>query len=87
MRALNEEFGKHTYSMLARAEAPEADFATIALVHPMEYIEKLHEVVPAEGAVRVDADTTLSSKSWPAIIRGARWRRISRGRSFRGQGH
>jgi acetoin utilization deacetylase AcuC-like enzyme len=71
IRALNEEFGRQTYSMLARAEAPEADFATIALVHPMEYIEKLHEVVPAEGAVRVDADTTLSAKSWPAIIRGA----------------
>jgi acetoin utilization deacetylase AcuC-like enzyme len=71
MRALNEEFGSEAYSMLVREEAPKAELATIALVHPMEYIEKLHDAVPAEGAVRIDADTALSSKSWEPIVRAA----------------
>jgi acetoin utilization deacetylase AcuC-like enzyme len=71
MRALNEEFGSEAYSMLAREEAPKAELATIALVHPMEYIEKLQDAVPAEGAIRVDADTALSSKSWEPILRAA----------------
>jgi acetoin utilization deacetylase AcuC-like enzyme len=69
IRALNEEFGREVYSMLAREEAPQAPLEAVGLAHPMEYAEKLHEVVPAEGAVRVDGDTVLSAKSWEPIMR------------------
>jgi acetoin utilization deacetylase AcuC-like enzyme len=69
IRALNEEFGKEAYSMLAREEAPLAPLEAVSLAHPMEYAEKLREVVPADGAVRVDGDTVLSAKSWEPIMR------------------
>lgn len=69
IRALNEEFGRAVYSMLAREEAPLAPLETVTLAHPAEYAEKLHEVAPETGAVRVDGDTVLSSGSWEAIMR------------------
>ena len=69
IRALNEEFGKEKYSMLAREEAPLAPLEAVGLAHPMEYAEKLREIVPAQGAVRVDGDTVLSAKSWEPIMR------------------
>jgi len=69
IRALNEEFGKEEYSMLAREEAPQAPLEVVGLAHPMEYAEKLHSVVPDEGAVRIDGDTVLSAKSWEPIMR------------------
>jgi len=69
IRALNEEFGKEEYSMLAREEAPQAPLEAVGLAHPMEYAEKLHSVVPDESAVRIDGDTVLSAKSWEPIMR------------------
>jgi acetoin utilization deacetylase AcuC-like enzyme len=69
IRALNEEFGKEEYSMLARDEAPLAGLDAVTLAHPAVYAEKLREVVPADGAVRVDGDTVLSAKSWQPIMR------------------
>ncbi len=69
IRALNEEFGRAAYSMLAREEAPLAPLDAVSLAHPMEYAEKLREVVPEEGAVRIDGDTVLSAKSWEPIMR------------------
>ena len=69
IRALNEEFGKEQYSMLAREEAPQAQLDVVTLAHPADYAEKLREVVPAEGAVRIDADTVLSAMSWEPIMR------------------
>ncbi|MGE0604561.1 MAG: histone deacetylase family protein, partial [Xanthobacteraceae bacterium] len=54
IRALNEEFGRAVYSMLAREEAPLAPLVTVTLAHSAEYAEKLHELAPETGAVRVD---------------------------------
>lgn len=69
IRALNEEFGRATYSMLAREEAPLAELDVVTLAHPAEYAEKLREIVPAEGAVHIDGDTVISAKSWEPIMR------------------
>lgn len=69
IRALNEEFGRAVYSMLAREEAPLAPLDAVTLAHPAEYAEKLHEIAPQTGAVHVDGDTVLSSGSWEAIMR------------------
>jgi acetoin utilization deacetylase AcuC-like enzyme len=71
MRAINEEFGREAYSLLAREEAPLATADMLALAHPRGYIEKLEHAVPMQGAVRVDADTVLSATSWEPILRGA----------------
>lgn len=69
IRAVNEEFGRAVYSMLAREEAPMAPLDAVSLAHPAGYAEKLHEIVPDTGAVRVDGDTVLSAKSWEPIMR------------------
>lgn len=69
IRALNEEFGQEKYSMLAREDAPIGELSAVGLAHPMEYAEKLRDVVPGEGAVRIDGDTVLSAKSWEPIMR------------------
>src|SRR6185312_15800187 len=40
-----------------------------ALVHPMQYVEALHEASPKEGLVRIDADTSMSPGSFEAALR------------------
>jgi acetoin utilization deacetylase AcuC-like enzyme len=57
--------------MLAREQAPRAPLDVVALAHPMDYIEAIREASPAEGLVRLDADTSMSSGSFEAALRGA----------------
>ena len=57
--------------MLARVEAPRAPLETIALCHPMDYIEALRDATPAEGIVHLDADTSMSPGSFEAALRAA----------------
>jgi len=71
LRAVMAVLEDESFSALAREPAPEADLETIIRVHPAEYVEALREAVPAEGMVRVDADTSLSSGSWEPILRAA----------------
>ncbi len=48
-----------------------AEAETIALVHPMDYIEAIRNASPSEGMVRLDADTSMSPGSFEAALRGA----------------
>ena len=57
--------------MLAREQAPPAPLEVIALAHPMEYVEAIRDASPAEGLVRLDADTSMSPGSFEAALRGA----------------
>jgi acetoin utilization deacetylase AcuC-like enzyme len=66
-RALEDE----RFQALARAQAPMAEPETIALVHPMDYIETIRNASPSEGMVRLDADTSMSPGSFEAALRGA----------------
>jgi acetoin utilization deacetylase AcuC-like enzyme len=66
-RALEDE----RFQALARAQAPMAEPETIALVHPMEYIETIRNASPSEGMVQLDADTSMSPGSFEAALRGA----------------
>ena len=54
-----------------RVEAPAASFETIALCHPMDYVEALRDATPQEGIVHLDADTAMSPGSFEAALRGA----------------
>jgi acetoin utilization deacetylase AcuC-like enzyme len=69
LRAINKALAAEEFSALIRAEAPAAPFETIALCHPMDYIEQLRDATPKEGMVRIDADTTLSPGSFEAALR------------------
>ena len=69
LRAISEVLGRPEFSALTRAEAPAAPLATIALCHPMDYIEAIREATPQQGMARIDADTTLSPGSFEAALR------------------
>src|SRR5262249_54452415 len=71
LRAINRILEQEQFSALAREQAPEAALETILRVHPAEYVEGLHDAVPAQGSARLDADTSLSSQSWEPILRAA----------------
>jgi len=71
LTAIMEALAGEAFAPLTRAEAPRAALEQIALCHPMDYIEAIREATPAEGMVRVDADTSLSSGSFEAALRGA----------------
>ncbi|HYF54007.1 MAG TPA: histone deacetylase family protein [Salinarimonas sp.] len=66
-RALEHE----RFAGLVREQAPAADPATLARVHPPAYVEALAQVSPRDGLVAIDADTVLSPGTYEAALRGA----------------
>jgi acetoin utilization deacetylase AcuC-like enzyme len=71
LRAIDAALEQEEFAALARDSAPEIDVDTVGLVHPLDYVERLREAVPADGFVRIDADTAMCSKSWEPILRSA----------------
>lgn len=71
LRAVESTLEAEKFQMLAREEAPRAAFETIALCHPMDYIEALRDASPEEGIIQLDADTSMSPGSFEAILRAA----------------
>jgi len=71
LRAIAEVLSGEEFGALKRAQAPSAPFETIALCHPMDYIEHIRQATPAQGMTRIDADTTLSPGSFEAALRAA----------------
>jgi len=56
---------------LERREAPRAEQAQIARVHPAAYVEAVLDAVPDSGYVGLDGDTILSPASGEAALRAA----------------
>jgi acetoin utilization deacetylase AcuC-like enzyme len=71
LRAVWQALEHEKFQNLARMEAPAATFETIALCHPLEYVKEIEAATPKQGLVRLDADTTMSSGSFAAALRGA----------------
>jgi acetoin utilization deacetylase AcuC-like enzyme len=57
------------FALLAREQAPAASLDTIALAHPLDYVEQIRDACPTVGMVRVDADTSMSPGSFEAATR------------------
>jgi acetoin utilization deacetylase AcuC-like enzyme len=76
LRAIEQALEDEKFQSLARVEAPLGSVDTIALCHPMDYIEAIRDASPKEGLVRLDADTAMSR---------SRWRKAGCGRSHGGQ--
>jgi acetoin utilization deacetylase AcuC-like enzyme len=71
LRAIERILENERFQTLAREQAPAAALDTIALCHPMEYVESIRDATPREGLVRLDADTTISPGSFEAALRAA----------------
>ena len=71
LRAIEQALEDERFHILAREQAPVAQPETIALCHPMDYIEAIRSASPSEGEgmVRLDADTSMSPGSLEAAFR------------------
>jgi hypothetical protein len=59
LRAIEWVLKHDRFRYLVREQCPSAQLATIALCHPMEYIERIRRAVPQTGLVQLDDDTVL----------------------------
>jgi acetoin utilization deacetylase AcuC-like enzyme len=69
LRAVERALEAEKFQSLARVTAPMAPLETVALCHPMDYIEEIRDATPKEGMVRLDADTSMSPGSFEAALR------------------
>lgn len=70
LKAVDRALEDEKFQTLAREQAPAAPLETIALAHPMDYIEQIRDACPTVGMVRIDADTSMSPGSFEAATRG-----------------
>src|SRR5437016_11567464 len=71
LRAIERMLEDERFAGLAREQALAAEVETIALCHPIEYVEQIREATPAQGLVHLDADTSMSPGSYEAALRAA----------------
>ena len=69
LRAVEAALADEKFQTLTRIEAPTVPFETIALCHPLEYVEHIRNATPDQGMVRLDADTSISPGSFEAALR------------------
>jgi acetoin utilization deacetylase AcuC-like enzyme len=69
IRAIESILEQEKFQMLAREQAPLAELETVALCHPIEYVEEIRDAAPKEGQVQLDADTSMSPGTWEAALR------------------
>ena len=69
LRAIAQVLDQEAFQPLVRVEAPAAALDTIALCHPMDFIEAIRDATPKEGLTQIDADTSMSPGSFEAAIR------------------
>jgi acetoin utilization deacetylase AcuC-like enzyme len=69
LRALAQAFEDQSFKPLLREQAPMAEAETIALCHPMEYVETIRSAAPDQGLIGLDADTVMSPGSFEAALR------------------
>ncbi len=67
IRAVKKALSGDEFDRLVRFETEMADEVTFQYAHPEAYVDGLRELIPDEGRVRVDPDTTLSPKSWECV--------------------
>ncbi|MGH6771586.1 MAG: histone deacetylase family protein [Xanthobacteraceae bacterium] len=71
LRAIERVLAADAFNTLVRVEAPVANLETIALCHPMDYIEAIRDATPKTGTVHLDGDTSMSPGSYEAALRAA----------------
>jgi acetoin utilization deacetylase AcuC-like enzyme len=69
LRAIERVLEDEKFQPLLREQAPMSDLDTVALCHPLDFVEMMREHAPKEGMVRIDADTVMSPGSFEAALR------------------
>jgi acetoin utilization deacetylase AcuC-like enzyme len=69
LRAIEDVLGQERFQLLHREQAPAATLETVALCHPMSYVEAIRDASPKQGLVQLDADTSMSPGSFEAALR------------------
>jgi acetoin utilization deacetylase AcuC-like enzyme len=69
LRAIERVLEQEQFQTLAREQAPAASLETVALCHPIDYIEEIRDAAPKDGFVRLDADTSMSPGTFEAALR------------------
>jgi acetoin utilization deacetylase AcuC-like enzyme len=69
LRAVETALENEKFQILARMQAPTVPLETIALCHPVDYVEAIRNATPDEGLVQIDADTSISPGSFEAALR------------------
>ena len=70
LRAVNQVLAQESFARLERGEAPMGDLDLVTLCHNEHYVEELRHIAPASGLVYIDGDTSMSSGTWEAVMRG-----------------
>jgi acetoin utilization deacetylase AcuC-like enzyme len=70
IRAVETALAGEAFARIERRLAGLADFDTISLAHPREYVEAIAEAAPESGLVGIDGDTVMSPGTLEAIQRG-----------------
>ena len=68
LRAIERVLEDEKFAALDRVKAPEGDPATILYAHPESFVDKVRRAIPEDGISSVDADTSVSPKSWQAAL-------------------
>jgi len=68
LRAITQVLAAEEFAGLDRIEAPAGSRGAVLLAHPAAYVERIEAVIPAEGLARIDADTSVSPKSFEAAM-------------------
>jgi acetoin utilization deacetylase AcuC-like enzyme len=71
LRAILAALETEAFALLGRREAPRAEKAQLARVHPAWYVDWVMARVPEHGLAGVDGDTIVSPRSGEAALRAA----------------
>ena len=69
LRAIKKVISSSSYNTLVRREAPKSTLQQIAMVHDLNYVEKLMDLVPERGWSQIDPDTVMCPETGEATLR------------------
>ena len=69
LRAIKKVISSSSYDTLIRREAPRSTKQQIAMVHDLNYVEKLMDLVPEHGWSQIDPDTFMCPETGEATLR------------------
>ncbi|MBL8584990.1 MAG: histone deacetylase family protein [Rhizobiaceae bacterium] len=68
LRAIERVLDDEAFALLERVEAPLGDRSSLLLAHPDAFVTRVEDSIPPEGIARIDADTSVSPRSYEAAL-------------------